>query len=116
MKKLLIGIVVAAAAVSTTPLARAEGDPSNLDIVVRQVYNLKQSLCTPGYLPMFLRVVWDGGGPTGTGGTGRIEDRNPALGGPVTAAWDPGPNAPPGAKSMPALGGGYWDITLLPCH
>jgi len=59
--------------------------------------------CTPGTPPQFQRIIWDGTGPTGGGGTGRIVDVNPDLGGPFSAWWNLGPNAPAGARSVPVL-------------
>lgn len=75
---------------------------SNLDSLVAQVYNQVQKGCTPRTPPQFQRIIWDGTGPTGGGGTGRTVDANPALGGPFSASWNLGPNAPAGA----ALRGG----------
>jgi hypothetical protein len=111
---------VAAALLSTgiarAPLAQADGNASNLDQLVAQVYNQVQRGCTPHTPPQFQRINWDNGGPTGQGGSGRIVDANPSLGGPFTAYWNIGPTAPAGARVVPALGNnGYWDITLEFC-
>ena len=116
MTKPLIGALLVAAAVAATSPARADGDASNLDSLVAQVYDQVQRGCTPRTPPQFQRIIWDGTGPTGGGGTGRIVDANPGLGGPFSAWWNLGPDAPAGARSVPSLGGhGYWDITLEFC-
>lgn len=112
----LMPAVLAAAGIACAPLAQADGDASNLDQLVAQVYNQVQTRCTPPTPPSFQRIAWDNGRPTGLGGTGRIIDANPALGGPFTAWWSPTPNATPGARVVPALGGNsYWQITLQFC-
>lgn len=102
------------------PLARADADTSHLDQIVAGVYNQVQRGCTPRTPPNFQRIQWDPGSPYGGGGTGRIIDANPSLGGPFTVYWNLGPNPPAGARSVPAQTSsgaphGYWDITLEFC-
>jgi hypothetical protein len=114
--KVAVLSAVLVAAIVCAPSAHADGDPSNLDQLVAQVYNQVQRGCTPRIPPQFQRIVWDGGRPTGQGGSGRIIDATPGLGGPFTARWNPDPSAPAGARVVPALGNnGYWDITLEFC-
>ena len=112
----VVAAAVAAIAVVTAAPASADDNASNLDQLVANLYTQVQRGCTPNMPPSFRRIAWDNGGPTGQGGSGRIVDANPHLGGPFTAYWNIGPSAPAGARVVPALGNnGYWDITLEFC-
>jgi hypothetical protein len=116
MRKLLMGVVVAAAAITSAPIAQADADASNLDQIVGQAYTQFQTRCTPSMTPRFQRVVWDTGRPSGGGGTGRIVDGTQGLGGPFSAWWNIGPSRPAGAQTIvPAQPSGYWDITFEFC-
>jgi len=120
MLRSAIPIVLLAAGITCAPLAQADADTSNLDQVVAGVYNQVQARCTPSMRPSFQRIQWDPGYPYGGGGTGRIIDANPGLGGPFTVYWNLGPNPPAGARSVPAQAPngsqhGYWDVTLQFC-
>ena len=105
---------VLAADIACAPLAQADGNAANLDQVVAQVYNQVQRGCTPKTPPNFQRIAWNSP-PTGQGGTGRIIDANPALGGPFEVWWNFGTSAAPGARVIPAQPQGYWDVTLEFC-
>jgi hypothetical protein len=95
--------------------AHADGNTANLDQLVGQAYTQFQTRCTPSMSPSFQRVAWDSP-PTGQGGTGRIVDANPALGGPVQVLWNLGNGPYPGAqKIVPAQPQGYWDIVFQFC-
>lgn len=108
---------VFAAGIACAPLAQAGtgADTSNLDQIVAGVYNQVQRGCTPSTPPNFQRIQWDAGFPYGGGGTGRIIDANPGLGGPFQVLWNLGPNPPAGYRSVPAQPQGYWDINLEFC-
>ncbi|HEY2501407.1 MAG TPA: hypothetical protein VGI68_08280 [Mycobacterium sp.] len=120
MKKSIVVAAALAAGIACAPLAQADADTSNLDQIVAGVYNQVQARCTPSMPPSFQRIQWDAGMPYGGGGTGRIIDANPRLGGPFTVYWNLGPNPPAGARSVPAYTSsgaphGYWDVTLEFC-
>ena len=53
----------------------------------------------------------------GQGGSGRIIDADPALGGPFQVLWNLGPDTTglPGYRAVPAQPQGYWDINLEFC-
>jgi hypothetical protein len=101
--------------VTPTPLAHADGNAANLDQLVAGVYNKVQRGCTPSTPPSFQRIAWDSP-PGGQGGSGRIIDANPGLGGPFHAYWNLGGGPFPGAQGVvPAQPQGYWDIVLEFC-
>jgi hypothetical protein len=117
MNKIAAIPAVLAASIALAPLAHAGtgADTSNLDQIVANVYNQVQRGCTPSTPPSFQRIQWDPGSPYGGGGTGRIIDANPRLGGPFKVYWNLGPNPPAGFRSVPAQPQGYWDIGLEFC-
>jgi hypothetical protein len=117
MSKIALGFAVpVAASIACAPLAQADGDASNLDQLVIKVYNQLIPECSRHRAePNVQRIDWDGGRPTGQGGSGRIVDVNPLLGGPFTAYWNPGPTPTPKALAVQALNQGYWDITVGIC-
>jgi hypothetical protein len=115
MRKALVIPAVLAAGITCAPLAQADGNTANLDQIVAQVYTQVQRGCTPQTPPNFQRIAWDAGSPFGGGGTGRIIDANPSLGGPFQVLWNLGPNPPAGYRSVPAQPNGYWDINLEFC-
>jgi hypothetical protein len=112
----LAGVVLAAP-------AHADGDTSNLDQIIENLYNDVQARCTPTLHPQFQRIEWDSYPgqfgdehyPTGAGGSGRIVDADPRLGGHFQAWWGLGPEAPAGYRVVPAQPNGYWDINLEFC-
>jgi hypothetical protein len=120
-------VVAGAIALATAAPAHADGNASNLDQIVAQVYEKRQAQCTPSMPPHFVRIDWDtfpisfgphtdvGHYPTGSGGRGRIVDANPSLGGPFQAWWGDGSPGLPDAIRVPAQPNGYWDITLAFC-
>jgi hypothetical protein len=115
MRQLLIGGVAALAAITFAPLAQADGNAANLDQLVGQAYTQFQTRCTPTEAPQFQRVAWDSP-PGGQGGTGRIIDAAPGLGGPFKVYWNLGNGPFPGAqKIVPAQPEGYWDIVFEFC-
>jgi hypothetical protein len=114
MRKLTVVPAVVAVAVAYAPVTHADGDATNLDRLVAQVYNEVQRGCTPTTPPSFQSIAWDSP-PTGQGGSGRIVDANPALGGPFRALWNPGGGPFPGARVVPAQPQGYWDVVLEFC-
>lgn len=114
--KAALGGTVALVAIAFSPLAHADGNASDLDQIVGRAYTDFQSHCTPSMSPQFQRIVWDGGRPTGQGGTGTIIDATRGLGGPFKAYWNSGPSHPPGAQRIvSADGNGYWDIEFDFC-
>jgi hypothetical protein len=107
--------LLAGAAVVCAPAASADGNASNLDQIVGNAYTQFQRGCTPSMTPSFQRVAWNSP-PTGQGGSGRIIDANPALGGDVQVYWNLGNGPYPGAqKIVPAQPQGYWDIVFEFC-
>lgn len=100
----------------SAPAAHADGNSANLDQLVGQAYTQFQHGCTPSEPANFQRVAWDAP-PGGQGGSGRIIDANPALGGPVKVYWSLFKDTPvPGAqKIVPAQPQGYWDIVFEFC-
>jgi hypothetical protein len=113
--KTAAAIAALAAGIAFAPSAEADGNTANLDQIVAQVYREVQQRCTPHTPPNFQRIQWDAGSPYGGGGTGRIIDANPALGGPFQVLWNLGPNPPAGYRSVPAQPQGFWDINLEFC-
>ncbi len=99
------------------PTASADGNAANLDQIVAQAYTQFQHGCTPTEPAQFQRIVWDDPhGPTGQGGSGRIIDGAPGLGGPFQVYWNLGDGPFPGAqKIVPAQPEGYWDIIFEFC-
>jgi hypothetical protein len=114
MKKAVAIPALLVAGIACAPLAQADGNPANLDQLVAQVYNQVQRGCTPKTPPSFQSIAWDSP-PAGQGGSGRIIDANPALGGPFQAYWNLGGGPFPGARVVPAQPQGYWDIVLEFC-
>ncbi|MEB4211479.1 hypothetical protein [Mycobacterium sp. 94-17] len=105
-----------AAGITLAPVAHADGDEPSLVAAVRQVYEQVQRGCTPRTPPQFQRIVWNSPYPTGQGGTGRIIDAAPGLGGPFHVWWDNTEQpAPAGTFKVPAQPRGYWDVTLEFC-
>ena len=94
-------------ALATAPLAHAYGNTAK---IIAQVYTQVQRGCTPFEPPNFQHIVWDSypdqfGNehyPTAGGGTGRIIDADPHLGGPFQVWWNIGPNPPIGYRSVTA--------------
>jgi hypothetical protein len=114
MNKTLAISAVLAAGIACAPLAQADGNSANLDQLVAQVYDQVQRRCTPTEPPQFQRIAWDSP-PGGQGGSGRIIDADPALGGPFQVYWNLGGGPFPGARVVPAQPQGYWDIVLEFC-
>lgn len=116
MRKATIAAVAAVVAITLVPPARADGNSANLDQLVGQAYTQFQHGCTPTEPANFQRVAWDAP-PGGQGGTGRIIDANPNLGGPIKVYWSLFKDTPvPGAqKIVPAQPQGYWDIVFEFC-
>ena len=116
MNKLALAAVVTTA-LAVAPIAHADGNSANLDQIVGKLYTQVQHGCTPTEPPRFQRIVWDNGGPGGQGGSGRIIDADPALGGPFQVLWNLGPDTSglPGYRAVPAQPQGYWDINLEFC-
>jgi hypothetical protein len=115
VRKAAVGAVLAFAAITTAVPAHADGNPANLDQIVGQAYTQFQTHCTPRMTPQFQRVAWDSP-PTGQGGTGRIVDGTPGLGGSFKVSWSPNDSRTPDAqKIVPAQPQGYWDIAFEFC-
>jgi hypothetical protein len=104
-------IVLLAAGITCALLAQADADTSNLDQVVAGVYNQVQAR-SPSMSPSFQRILWDPGYPYGGGGTGRIIDANPRLGGPFTVYPNLGPN-PPGWCPLGTRASAEWVAARL---
>lgn len=123
MKQSLLGFLSTATASAVVvvavmmPAAHAGtgADTSNLDHIIETLYDDVQSRCTPTLTPHFQRIDWDPGYPYGGGGSGRIVDDDPSLGGPFQVWWNLGPDPPNGYRSVPAEPQGYWDINLEFC-
>jgi hypothetical protein len=113
MRKLLIGGVTAAAAITFAAPAHANGSQASLTDAVRQVYNKVQTRCTPNMPPSFQSITTDGQG------NGHIIDANPRLGGEFNYMW--GPNGSPGVPGAQYYrvdaddGNGIWFIALEFC-
>ena len=88
---------------------------ANFDQIIGDLYTEVQHRCTPQMPPNFQGIQWAPGAPAGGGGSGRIIDATPGLGGPFQVWWNPGPNPPVGYRSVPADGYGYWDIDFEFC-
>jgi hypothetical protein len=109
-----MALAVLAAGIVSAPLAHADGTQASAEQAVRNVYNKVQARCTPSMAPSFQRIAWNS--VTGQGGTGRIIDANPRLGGPFHVWWDNTGGSPPaGTFKEPAQPEGYWDVTLEFC-
>jgi hypothetical protein len=103
-----------AAGIVIAPLANADGTQASAEQAVRSVYEQVQRGCTPQTPPQFQRIVWNS--VTGQGGTGRIIDATPGLGGPFQVWWDNTNQAPmAGYRKVPAQPQGYWDVNLEFC-
>lgn len=120
MLKAVVMPAVLAAGIACAPLAQADADTSNLDQLIGQLYTKVQRGCTPQTPPSFQGIQWDPGSPYGGGGTGRIVDADPHLGGPFKVYWDLGSNPPAGSRQVPAqtstgVPHGYWDVNFEFC-
>jgi hypothetical protein len=109
--------IVALAAIGIAGAAPAHADAptqASAEQAVRSSYIEVQSRCTPRTPPNFQSIAWDFFSSTPVdgriGGSGRIHDANPSLGGPFVAVWDNGTVLPPGARKV-----GQWDITFEFC-
>jgi hypothetical protein len=114
MRKLLIGGLVAVAAIASAPLAQAySGDQASAEEAVTAIYNQVQRGCTPRTPPSLQSISWDSFNPA-AGGTGRIHDANPGLGGPfIVAYWNE--KVGPAQNSPPYRGYGQWGVNLEFC-
>lgn len=112
-----VGVLAAvmAVGVACAPPAQADGKTTNLDQIIGDLYTQVQRRCTPEIPPSFQGIQWAPADPTGGGGTGRIVDATPGLGGPFQVWWNLGPNPPVGYRSVSADGLGYWDIEFEFC-
>ena len=115
--KIAVVPTVLAVGIACASLAQAGtgADTSNLDQIVAGVYNQVQRGCRHRHHRRSNASSGTAGSPYGGGGTGRIIDANPHLGGPFQVLWNLGPNAPNGYRSVPAQPQGYWDINLEFC-
>jgi hypothetical protein len=114
--KIVITALCTVAALSLAPAAQADGNSANLDAIVGQAYTQFMRGCVPTQASQFQRIVWDNDGPGGQGGSGRIIDGSPGMGGPFQVYWNLGGGPFPGAqKIVPAQPQGYWDIVFEFC-
>ena len=105
----IMGRVVLAAGISVSMLLGGAGsaqaqppgpDEAGAENVVIAGYIDKQIQCTPDTAPAPLSISWDPPGfVAGSGGSGMINDANPALGGHFLATWV----------------GGQWDVEYQFC-
>jgi hypothetical protein len=69
------------------------------EFAITDGYIVKQTNCTPDLSPVFESITWNPPGFTPEGGSGMINDADPALGGPFAARW----------------AGNYWDVEYQFC-
>jgi hypothetical protein len=116
MKSLLIALISAGAMIAMASLAHADADQASAEQAVEDGYIKYQKGCTPTEPPRFQSISWDFFYPPGTdpsghvGGSGRIHDADPALGGPFVAVLDTGALPPTGAVKV-----GGWDVVFEFC-
>jgi hypothetical protein len=113
MMKLLVAAVAAIGIAGAAPAHADTPTQASAESAVRTIYIQVQAGCTPTDPPHFQSITWDffsTADPAHIGGTGRIHDANPALGGPFVATWDTGAPLPPGARKV-----GQWDVNLEFC-
>lgn len=97
----------AAAIIAASGLAHAMPPPptpdqASAEWTITDGYLTKQIRCTPDTPGDPISITWDPPGfIPGVGGTGMINDANPALGGQFSAYWVPHP--------------GFWDVEYQFC-
>jgi hypothetical protein len=113
MSKIAVGLAVLAAGIACAPLAQADnGDQASAEQAIRAVYS--RITCGSPPMPMSLQSIrWDNFYPA-SGGSGRIIDANPALGGPFKVAWW-NPRVGPAQDSPPYRAYGQWGVDLEFC-
>jgi hypothetical protein len=106
--------VVLVAGIAGAPTAQAySGDQADAEQAVSAIYNRVQRACTPHTPPSLQSISWDSFNPA-SGGTGRIHDANPGLGGPfVVAYWNE--KVGPAHDSPPFRAYGQWGVNLEFC-
>lgn len=87
-----IAVIIAGTLAVSLPIASA--DPytpvqtqDNAEFAIADGYIAKQIACTPDLSPVFESITWNPPGFTPAGGSGMINDADPALGGPFVATW-----------------------------
>lgn len=105
---------MAAAAIICTPPAQADsGDQASAEQAVTAIYNQVQRRCTPSMAPSLQSISWESFNPA-SGGTGRIHDANPGLGGSFAVAyWNE--KVGPAQDSPPYRAYGQWGVNLEFC-
>jgi hypothetical protein len=113
MRKGLVGVMAALAAITFTPLAHAgPDDQDGAEQAVRAIYS--RTTCGSPPMPKQLQSIqWSSFYPASFG-EGRIIDANPRLGGPFQVAWA-NPRVGP-AKDFGAYRAyGQWEVNLEFC-
>jgi hypothetical protein len=113
MIKAVVVPAVLAAGIACAPVAHADsGDQASAEQAVRAVYS--RITCGSPPMPMSLQSIqWDSFYPA-SGGSGRIIDANPALGGPFQVAWW-NPRVGPAKDAPPFRAYGQWGVNLEFC-
>jgi hypothetical protein len=113
IKAAAIAVVFSAAIAGAPPAQAVSGDQADAEQAVTAIYYQVQRGCTPRMSPSLQSISWDSFHPV-AGGTGRIHDANPALGGPfIVTYWNE--KVGPARDSPPYRAYGQWGVNLEFC-